>query len=80
MNNFSKILIVSATITAAVAFRRAIRETLCILMNGGHETYVVFDGDRIYQECLGCGHRTAGWDVTINPKFKVKAKIVKETK
>jgi len=38
----------------------------CLVMNGGHELYVVrgdVDSHKVYQQCLLCGHKTNGWKV-----------------
>ena len=69
MTNFVKVIVFSAVITAVVMFRKKLRESFCILCNAGHDTYVVFAGDEIYQECINCGYKTDGWDVTANPNL-----------
>lgn len=66
MTNLGKVLIFSAVVAAAVLLRKKIREAICVLTNAGHDTYVVFDGDEMYQQCINCDYRTDGWDVTPN--------------
>lgn len=42
---------------------RAFNSLTCMVMNGGHELYVIRGSGepRVFQRCLLCGHETKGW-------------------
>ena len=43
--------------------RKATREVLCTVVNGGHELYRARTDTKLYQQCLLCGHETHGWTI-----------------
>ena len=44
---------------------RAFNSLTCVVMNGGHELYVIRNNEtRLFQRCLLCGHETKGWKLT----------------
>ncbi len=43
---------------------RPVRSAWCVVSAGGHELYRAYSDTHVYQECLLCGYRTPGWDVT----------------
>lgn len=43
--------------------RRWLRSAWCVAWNGKHELYRARSDDRLYQQCLLCGHETAGWTI-----------------
>ncbi|MDO8681718.1 MAG: hypothetical protein Q7R30_24675 [Acidobacteriota bacterium] len=43
--------------------RRAVRQSLCTVINGGHELYRARTDTKLYQECLLCGYETSGWTI-----------------
>jgi len=43
------------------AWRKRLKEALCLLLNGKHELYRAHTPDRIFQKCVCCGHETQGW-------------------
>lgn len=44
-------------------FRRKTRQSLCTLVNGGHELYRARTDTKLYQQCLLCGYETHGWTI-----------------
>lgn len=44
-------------------FRRKARQSLCTLVNGGHELYRARTDTKLYQQCLLCGYETHGWTI-----------------
>lgn len=43
--------------------RRLARRVWCVVSNGGHELYRARSDDRLFQQCLLCGHETKGWKI-----------------
>lgn len=43
--------------------RRGIRQSVCTVINGGHELYRARTDTKLYQECLLCGYETSGWTI-----------------
>ncbi len=43
--------------------RRKVRSGLCLTIHGGHELYRARTDTKLYQQCLLCGHETAGWTI-----------------
>jgi hypothetical protein len=43
--------------------RRKTRSFMCTVINGGHELYRARSENRLYQQCLLCGHETHGWTI-----------------
>lgn len=43
--------------------RRKTRSFMCTIINGGHELYRARSENRLYQQCLLCGHETHGWTI-----------------
>lgn len=43
--------------------RRKTRSLMCTVLNGGHELYRARSENRLYQQCLLCGHETHGWTI-----------------
>lgn len=39
------------------------RQSLCTVLNGGHELYRARTDTKIYQQCLLCGYETSGWTI-----------------
>jgi len=44
------------------------RPWLCVVIYGGHEFYLTWTRERLYQKCLRCGRESHGWDV--RPSFR----------
>lgn len=42
---------------------RKAKQKICVLINGGHELYRAYSDDRVFQQCLLCGHETQGWKI-----------------
>jgi len=42
----------------------------------GHEEYMHFDKNRVYLECVACGHESPGWTVetTSHPVLRFQAR------
>jgi hypothetical protein len=47
---------------------RWMREALCTLR--GHDMVLVFEPGRLSLACLGCGTRTKGWTIDVNPAYR----------
>jgi len=47
-----------------------LRSLICLAVYGGHEFYRTWSSDRLYQTCIRCQYRTAGWDVTPALRFR----------
>jgi hypothetical protein len=47
---------------------RWMRQALCALR--GHDMALVFEPDRLSLGCLGCGARTKGWTIDVNPAYR----------
>lgn len=45
-----------------------LRQTICGLH--GHDTLMQFEKDRVYLECVSCGHQTPGWEITDAPPVR----------
>jgi hypothetical protein len=43
--------------------RKKARQSLCTVVNGGHELYRARTDTKLYQECLLCGYETPGWTI-----------------
>ncbi len=43
-----------------------IRQAYCGLH--GHDAMLHFEKDRLYLQCVSCGHRTPGWDLNDAPR------------
>ena len=43
--------------------RRKTRSLMCTVINGGHELYRARTDNKLYQQCLLCGHETNGWTI-----------------
>ena len=43
--------------------RRKTRSFTCSVINGGHELYRARSENRLFQQCLLCGHETHGWTI-----------------
>ena len=43
--------------------RKIVRQSLCTVINGGHELYRARTDTKLYQECLLCGYETSGWTI-----------------
>jgi hypothetical protein len=41
-----------------------IRQSYCGLH--GHDTMLHFEKDRMFLQCVSCGHQTPGWDLDLN--------------
>lgn len=39
----------------------SLRRLICALR--GHEDYLQFDKNRVYLQCISCGHESPGWTV-----------------
>jgi hypothetical protein len=53
----------------------SVRRVLCALR--GHEEYMHFDKNRVYLQCVGCGHETPGWTIeTHRPTLRLSARPV----
>ena len=73
MNNHfgsSSMTLVTESVDVVTAFkqlmgrvRRAVRQSLCTVINGGHELYRARTDTKLYQECLLCGYETPGWTI-----------------
>ena len=37
----------------------SLKQLLCAVR--GHEEYLHFESDRVYLQCVGCGHESPGW-------------------
>jgi hypothetical protein len=37
----------------------SLRRLICAVR--GHEDYLHFESNRVYLQCVGCGHETPGW-------------------
>ena len=44
-----------------MTIRRALRSWACVWIFGGHELYLEWSGGELYQRCVLCAHRSAGW-------------------
>ena len=42
-------------------FMTSLKRLLCALR--GHEDYLQFEKNRVYLQCLSCGHESPGWTV-----------------
>jgi hypothetical protein len=56
-----------------------IRQTYCGLH--GHDTMLHFEKDRLFLQCVSCGHKTPGWDLneTRRPPVPVHAEATQRT-
>lgn len=52
-------------------WRRAARRAWCVLGRGGHEFYAEYAPAEVFQRCLLCGHRTAGWQIDRRDRRRV---------
>lgn len=53
----------------------SVKRLLCALR--GHEEYMHFDKNRVYLQCVGCGHETPGWTIeTHRPILRLSARPV----
>ena len=43
--------------------RKGVRQSLCTVINGGHELYRARTDTKMYQECLLCGYESSGWTI-----------------
>ncbi len=43
-----------------------LRQTICGLH--GHDMLMQFQKDRVFLECVSCGHRSSGWELTDTPR------------
>lgn len=43
--------------------RKGVRQSLCTVINGGHELYRARTDTKLYQECLLCGYESPGWTI-----------------
>lgn len=43
--------------------RRKTKSFMCTVVNGGHELYRARTENKLYQQCLLCGHETHGWTI-----------------
>jgi hypothetical protein len=48
---------------ALKALHGRVREALCALH--GHDVLLQIERGRMFPECVSCGHRTPGWDLTL---------------
>ncbi len=39
----------------------SVRRLICAIR--GHEEYLHFEKNRVYLQCVGCGHESPGWTV-----------------
>ena len=53
----------SALKQAVTRLRRKVRQTVCTVVNGGHELYRARTDTKLYQQCLLCGYETPGWTI-----------------
>jgi hypothetical protein len=53
----------SALKQAVMRLRRKARQTVCTVVNGGHELYRARTDTKLYQQCLLCGYETPGWTI-----------------
>ena len=42
-------------------FMGSLRRLMCALR--GHESYLHYEKNRVYLQCIGCGHESPGWTV-----------------
>jgi len=42
-------------------FMESLRRLICALR--GHEDYLQFEKNRVYLQCIACGHESPGWTV-----------------
>ncbi len=55
----------------------SLKRLLCALR--GHEEYLHFDKNRVYLQCVGCGHESPGWTVeTHRPVLRFSARTATE--
>jgi hypothetical protein len=51
----------------------SLRRLICALR--GHESYRHFDKNRVYLQCIGCGHESPGWTVEVQrPVLRFQSK------
>ena len=40
----------------------------------GHEDYLQFEKDRVYLQCVACGHESPGWTVEPRPVVRFQSR------
>jgi hypothetical protein len=51
----------------------SLKQLICALR--GHEDYLRFDANRVYLQCIECGHESPGWTVDVRrPVLRFQAK------
>lgn len=46
-------------------FMESLRRLICAIR--GHEDYLQFEKNRVYLQCISCGHESPGWTVAPPP-------------
>ena len=54
----------------------AVHRTTCALQGHRHQMMLHFEPDRLSLRCPACGAETAGWRITIDPRFRSLRKPV----
>jgi hypothetical protein len=55
----------------------SVRRVLCALR--GHEAYLHFDKNRVYLQCVACGHESPGWTIeTRQPLLRFPSRPVRK--
>ena len=49
-----------------------LKRLLCALR--GHEDYLQFEKNRVYLQCVACGHESPGWTVDARPVLRFHAR------
>ena len=51
----------------------SLKRLICALR--GHESYLHFEKNRVYLQCIGCGHESPGWTVDVpRPVLRFQSK------
>jgi hypothetical protein len=57
----------------AERFMGSLRRVICALR--GHESYLHFEKNRVYLQCIGCGHESPGWTIDVpRPVLRFQSK------
>ena len=56
----------------------SLRRLICAIR--GHEDYLQFDNNRVYLQCISCGHESPGWTIDARrPVLRFQARRAKTT-
>ena len=60
----------------AEGFMGSLRKLICAFR--GHESYRHFEKNRVYLQCIGCGHKSPGWTVDMpRPVRRFQPRLVR---